>query len=145
MKRREFISQSCKALIAIPIGVGLSSCEGIYYVTNHHIENDLATIPFSEFQIVKEGKTKLRKYVLLNTEKYKFPICIYRTGKNKFTSSLLECTHQGCELNVAAGAFNCPCHGSEFSTKGEVLEGPAEHNLKTFQTKSDEKYIYVTL
>lgn len=145
MKRRNFLRTGCTALLVIPLGVGLIGCEGIYYVTKHTEKDGKVTIPLSEFEIVKEGKTKMRKYVLFQSEKFQFPICIYRTGKNEYTSSLMECTHQGCELNVAGGAFNCPCHGSEFSIRGEVLEGPAEHNLKTFLTKSDEKHIYVSI
>lgn len=145
MERRKFLGNSCKALIAFPLGVGMASCGSIYYATNFKLEDGKVSIPLSEFQIQKDGKTKLRKYILLNTDKFNFPICIYRIGKNEFTSSLMECTHQGCELNVAGGAFSCPCHGSEFSTLGKVLEGPAEYDLKTFDTISNENNIYVTI
>jgi Rieske Fe-S protein len=35
------------------------------------------------------------------------------------------CTHQGCPVNATAKDFECPCHGSVFSTTGAVLNGPA--------------------
>lgn len=145
MERRKFLRTSCSALLSIPIGIALTGCEGIYYVTKQTEKDGRVIIPLSEFEIVKENKTKMRKYVLFNSDKFQFPICVYRTGKNEYTSSLMECTHQGCELNVGGGAYNCPCHGSEFSVQGKLLEGPAEHDLTTFETKVDEKNIYVTI
>ncbi|MCA1030169.1 FAD-dependent oxidoreductase [Bacillus timonensis] len=45
------------------------------------------------------------------------------------------CTHMGCELewNNGEKSWDCPCHGSRFSFKGDVLEGPAKKTLRRIE------------
>jgi glycine/D-amino acid oxidase-like deaminating enzyme/nitrite reductase/ring-hydroxylating ferredoxin subunit len=42
------------------------------------------------------------------------------------------CTHLGCQVNwnTAERSWDCPCHGSRFSSDGDVLQGPAVHRLE---------------
>ena len=42
----------------------------------------------------------------------------------------LTCTHLGCTVNTTANGFVCPCHGSMFTTSGDVVKGPANRPLK---------------
>lgn len=45
------------------------------------------------------------------------------------------CTHLGCLYNwrEQEDKFVCPCHGSQFDTKGEYILGPAPRSLDRFE------------
>jgi len=43
----------------------------------------------------------------------------------------LTCTHLGCTVNATSKGFTCPCHGSVFNNRGNVIKGPADRPLKT--------------
>ena len=45
-----------------------------------------------------------------------------------------RCTHLGCAVpyDPVSGQFVCPCHGSAFTTEGDVLNPPAPRPLDLF-------------
>lgn len=56
------------------------------------------------------------------------------TSASSFTAVQQACTHQGTAINFnsSRGNFLCPNHGSQFTTEGTVLNGPATVNLKKY-------------
>lgn len=124
-------------------GSVLQSCGSIYYATVSHNANRLV-VSKSEFWKVKKDRKVNRQFVLVKPDDLAFPICIYKIKEDTYIASLLKCTHKACELNVGGGIYSCPCHGSEFSVSGKVLNGPAEADLKTFKIETDNEYIYIS-
>lgn len=55
----------------------------------------------------------------------------FEATKNLLTPSPKRCPHLGCALkwNKAEHSWDCTCHGSRFSEKGEVLDNPANGDL----------------
>jgi len=43
------------------------------------------------------------------------------------------CTHLGCTLLATMDGFECPCHGSCYTTRGEVISGPAPRKLSWYK------------
>lgn len=145
MDRKQFLKTCGVALVGLPFASAiLTSCQSIYYASSNMINNQII-VPISEFEIIKKSGTAYRDFVMVKTTSEGFPICLYKTGENQYSASLMKCTHRGCELNVGGGIYSCPCHGSEFDTKGTLLEGPADQDLKTYKTTIDNENIYIEL
>ena len=56
----------------------------------------------------------------------------FESAKNLLTPATKRCPHLGCALkwNKAEHSWDCPCHGSRFTKSGELLDNPANGNLK---------------
>lgn len=65
---------------------------------------------------------------------YKGDIIIFRTGDSSYMALSKLCTHSQCTVtyNHANGNVPCPCHGSIFTTSGQVSNGPANSSLKRY-------------
>lgn len=49
---------------------------------------------------------------------------LVRTSATTFQGFSKICTHEGCVTDVRNNRFECPCHGSIFSSTGSVVRGP---------------------
>ncbi len=60
----------------------------------------------------------------------------YRDDAGGLHAVSARCTHLGCQVawNAAERTWDCPCHGSRFTTDGEILNGPATKPLPTYPT-----------
>jgi cytochrome b6-f complex iron-sulfur subunit len=55
-------------------------------------------------------------------------VALFRDAGGVYAVSTL-CTHLGCIVKRHPEGFECPCHGSRFTTDGVVTKGPAPQAL----------------
>ncbi|HEY9155823.1 MAG TPA: FAD-dependent oxidoreductase, partial [Opitutaceae bacterium] len=88
------------------------------------VRNFLAKVEGGSVNEVKSGEGKILK---LDGQR----VAASRDEKGHLSLCSAVCTHMRCivEWNNAEKTWDCPCHGSRFSPKGEVISGPAEEPL----------------
>ncbi|MEX0966500.1 MAG: Rieske (2Fe-2S) protein [Bacteroidia bacterium] len=146
MDRKTFIRTcgfACLGGTAL-IGV-LQSCVASNYIANSTYKDDRILIRKNEFLKTENEKIISREFVLVNTEKFSYPLYLYKISNDEYSALLMQCTHKGCELRPQGEVLICPCHGSEFSRQGVVLNPPADQNLLSFKTITDHEFIYIIL
>jgi Rieske Fe-S protein len=58
---------------------------------------------------------------------------------------LMTCTHQGAQLQVFGDKLQCPAHGSEFSNRGVMENGPANTDLRKFPIVIENNTLKISL
>jgi Rieske Fe-S protein len=142
MERKDFIKTCGFACLG---GVFLSSvlegCAGSKIIAGTIDRSDLV-FPESAF---KQNNGSYKTYVVVQHEQLKYPVCVYRFNETMYSALLMRCTHQGAELQVFGDRLECPAHGSQFSNKGQVKNGPADTNLRTFPVSVLNNQIHISL
>jgi Rieske Fe-S protein len=73
------------------------------------------------------------------------PVLVARTAQDAFVAVSGLCTHATCTISDFSGSvYLCPCHGSQFSTSGQVLAGPARASLQTYHTTFANSVLTIT-
>ncbi|GAA4911767.1 ubiquinol-cytochrome c reductase iron-sulfur subunit [Mucilaginibacter defluvii] len=132
MERKEFLSKLGIGFAAVCVGCGVAACgssksnDPTPDDDDNNNNGDLFTVNLAN-ELTAVGQSKVSNGVI-----------VVRTAAgnsaNSFTAVQVACTHQGTAINYnnAQGRFICPNHGSQFSTSGAVLVGPATTALKEY-------------
>ena len=147
VSRQQFLKTCGLACLGAPmLSAALSSCASMYYAQAPRIKGWAIQISRKEFEIGgTPERPKYRQYMVVEMKNQAHPIYVRRLGDENYTAVLMQCTHQGNDLNAHDGYLSCPAHGSEYDTDGRVTEGPAEENLKRFNVTTDEQHIYINI
>lgn len=145
MNRKQFLKTCGYGCIAGgSILTLLQGCTSSKILTREIIGSDII-VPVSDFLLQHENKGTFKKYVIVHNTLLRFPICVYRFGALDYTALLMECTHQGSELQVFGDKLQCASHGSEFSNKGIVETGPAYLDLRKFPVVIENDLLKISL
>ncbi|EHQ27354.1 QcrA and Rieske domain-containing protein [Mucilaginibacter paludis] len=134
MERNEFLSKLGIGLVAVCAGCALSSCGSGAKNNDPSPQNNPPATGSGAIFTANLGTELLT----VGQSKTSNGIILVRTATGNATSSFtavqVACTHQGTAINynTAQGIFICPNHGSEFSTSGSVLLGPAVQSLQKY-------------
>jgi glycine/D-amino acid oxidase-like deaminating enzyme/nitrite reductase/ring-hydroxylating ferredoxin subunit len=84
-----------------------------------------------QFAELAPGEAKVVRY---EGEK----IALYKDDQGELHAINPLCTHMKCSVawNNAERTWDCPCHGSRFSFEGQVLTGPADHDLEKIEIRT---------
>jgi Rieske Fe-S protein len=141
MERKEFIKTCGFACLGgTLLGAILQGC-GSSKIISAEINHSDMVVPLAAFR----DNNSFKKHVVVQNQKLKYPICVYRFSETEYTALLMRCTHQGAELQVFGDRLECPAHGSQFSSTGQVKNGPADANLRTFPVTIANDQILISL
>lgn len=142
MERRKFVRKcglGCLGILAP--NLLLQGCAGTRYVSGS-IQGSFLSIDEDDF--LNEDQDYL-KHVVVQNDALQYPIVVFRLGTDNYQALLMKCTHQGTELQVFGDRLQCPAHGSEFTNKGRVQNGPADASLRNFPVIKELKTLKIDL
>lgn len=145
MNRKDFI-KTCgySCLGSLTLGPLLQSCTPMKMITGT-IEGEDILVQLSDFKVVKKEEVSFRKYLIVQNELLQFPICVYRVSETEYSALWMKCTHQGNELTAFGDKLHCSAHGSEFDKHGNVTNGPAANQLRTFEVIIENEQLKISL
>ena len=124
MDRKEFLSQVGigAAALLVPFCGGLAGCSKDSASAPANVD---FTVDVSQGALATNGGS-------LSTN----GIVIARTTTGSFLAVSAACTHEGVTVkyNSTGNNFSCPRHGAKFDSNGAVTQGPANSNLRKYNT-----------
>ena len=131
MYRRDFVQRLPVVTSGLLLGastLSLGACAGIRYVVPRTAAGRLV-IAADELAVGGEA--------LVQTPEMERPVYLRRGVSGEVVALLASCTHNGCQPEPLGDRLVCPCHGSEFSFEGLVLQGPAERPLTRYEVSEE--------
>ena len=143
--RREF----CQALTIISAASLVDACSGNSTSGSNapQMSTVTGTLTGSTVTVTIDATSPLNTVgnaAIVNTSRGS--LLVARTAQTTFTALNSTCTHETCTVSgYQGGTYVCPCHLSEFSTSGAVIQGPATRPLTSYATSFVSPTLTVTI
>lgn len=144
MNRRDFTRTCLSCITFAGFPAIMSSCQSTHYAAGTMESNGISVMK-SEFTYLKKDQPLFRPYIIIRNDALEFPIYLYRFSDTEYSAVLMKCSHQGNELSASGDHLTCSAHGSEFTNKGTVAQGPAEKDLRRFNVDVAGEKILINL
>lgn len=133
MNRREFVGWMTMGAIVTSV-IGCNTDTG----ANSNQEGDAS----NEFQVVGTVD-ELEAEGSLTDEMT--DVIVLRNAEGELVALNRTCPHQNCavDLDEEAEQLACPCHDSQFTLEGELVEGPAQTGLTNYEVKIEDNEVLV--
>lgn len=139
------------ALCGIPLLIGgtLTASIGNYLFGRQAAQKgswadagDVSDIPHGEPCQIRFERAVVDGWKIQNEQASAWIILDERQHVTAFSPS---CTHLGCAYRWQAEKklFTCPCHGSAFDARGDVVAGPATRPLDRYSTKLENNRLWL--
>lgn len=137
--RRRFISSA----FAATSGLALTS---FVAADSAYANGNSLIIDIDEYDELKEdGGFKVIKEVLIGDKTDS--IIIVRKSETQYLVFSSVCRHKKCNVKYKKDRdlFVCPCHGSTYDLKGQVIKGPSEGNIAQYTVKLKNNKLEISI
>jgi cytochrome b6-f complex iron-sulfur subunit len=136
MDRKEFLALIGVSATAFVASACLNGCKPLDSVTDPPINIDFTlNLDDPAYGALKSNGGYIDKDGVI----------VARTTSGTYIAVSLACTHQGTSVTFDASnnRFHCASHGSNFSTTGSVINGPASSPLTSYRTSLNGSSLHV--
>lgn len=145
MDRKQFLKTCGIGCLAGLAGISVLQGCSAPQILSKEIDGSDILVPAADFEIKGKNGISFKKYIIIQNELLKAPICVHRFSASDYAALFMVCTHQGAELQVFGDKLQCPAHGSEFSSRGHMENGPADKDLRKFPVLIENHVLKISL
>jgi cytochrome b6-f complex iron-sulfur subunit len=150
VKRRQFVTHSCQVVSLATLGALLEACSGGPSSPTSSappLASITGTVSSGVVNVSVDAASPLATVggaAFVQSSSGNF--LVSRTAQETFVALTAICTHEQCNVTGFQNSrYVCPCHGSQYTTSGAVVQGPATRALTQFATRFANNVLTITL